>query len=593
MALGKVQGPPTGYASIDKPWLKYYREEPVKEIETNQTIYNLVFNQEDMNSFALEYLGKKWTFKKLKADVDNCAKAFKKIGVNQGDVVLIGVANTPQSIITMLALNKIGAVSKWFDLRASSHDIEGYAKSSECKFAVIFDMITSKVEKIIDNTDLKNVVVMSPAGSLGLIKQSIYDINNKKNGTYINIPKDKRFVSFRKFMNDGKKYGCVDSVSFDSSRPSVMIQSSGTTGKPKTIVHSDASMLNSTRSIAYSDLPLGKGKNVIVALPPWIAYGLGNAIILPMALGSKVELCPNFDPDAIFKNVGKFTISYAAPFHYRYLRDNYDKLTDAQKLALKRVDCMITGGDKITVEENKQFEDMFGTVVVNGYGNNEGWGVLTVNPVKSNKYGTVGIPKYDEIVISFDPDTKEELMYGEIGEICSLSKTAFLEYENNPEATSEVNVLHDDGNIWLHTGDLGYIDQDGYINLAGRARRVITRLGFKISAYTIEDNISANEFVKECVTVAVKDEVEENVPMSYIVLKDEYRDKKEEMEQVIINNCQSTLKEYEVPKYFRIVDSLPYTQNGKYDFVQLEKEGNEYTSKLMQSDKKILKKTNK
>ena len=590
LALGKVQGPPTGYASIDKPWLKYYREQPIKEIKLEQTIYDLVFDQEDMNSLALGYLGTSWTYKKLKRKVDKAADSFKKMGVTMGDVVLVGVSNSPETIITVLALNKIGAVSKWFDLRASSHDIEEYANFSECKFAVVFDIIVPKIKEVVDKTSLEKIIVMSPAGALGSFKQYIYDIGNIRKGTYIPIPDDKRFLTFKKFMSKGR----VDdspSVGFDASRPTLMIQSSGTTGKPKTIVHSDASMINCTRAIAYSDLPLGKGKKVLVALPPWIAYGLGDAMLLPMALGSKVDLCPNFDPDSIFNNVGKFTISYAAPFHYRYLRDHYDELSVEQKSALTKVECMITGGDKISVEENKAFEELFGTIVVNGYGNNEGFGALTVNPVNHNKYGTVGIPKYDEIIISFDPDTKEELLYGQIGEICSLTKTAFLEYEKNPEATSEVNKMHNDGCVWLHTGDLGYVDSDGYINLSGRARRVITRLGFKISAYTIEDNISSNPFVKECVAVSVKDEVEEHVPMAFVVLNDEYCDKKDEMLELITKNCNRKLKEYEIPKYFKIVDSLPYTPNGKYDFVSLEKIGNEYVASLDKPVNKQLKKT--
>lgn len=579
LALGKLQGPPTGYASLDKPWLKYYRENPIKEINPNETMYEMVFCQENMNAEAIGYLGTTWTYMKLKKEVDRCADAFNKMGIKFGDVILVGVSNSPESIVNLLALNKLGAVSKWFDLRASSKDIIEYANSSNCKYMIAFDIIIPKVEEAINDTNLEKIIVTSPVGPLPKSTKMIFNLKNKLQGKNIEIPKDNRYIKYEDFIKLGSNNSDIKCVEFDKNRPTIMIQSSGTTGKPKTIVHSDYSITQCTREIAYSDLPLGKNKKILVALPPWIAYGIGNAMVLPLTLGTKIELCPNFDPDSVFKNIGKFTIAFAAPFHYRYLKDNMTRLNSKQKEAFKNIECFVSGGDKMSVEENKEFEKIFNTVVVNGYGNNEGWGVLTVNPCKNNKYGTVGIPKYDETIISYDPHGKKELQYGEIGEICSLANTQFLEYENNQEATNDCKKEHEDKKVWLHTGDLGFIDSDGYIHLGGRVKRVITRLGFKISAYTIEDNISKNDFVKECVAVSVDDELEEHVPMVYVTLKDEYLDDNE-VEKTIFERCNRTLKEHEVPKYVRIVKELPYTQNGKYDFVKLEKEGNNFIKNI-------------
>lgn len=170
--------------------------------------------------------------------------------------------------------------------------------------------------------------------------------------------------------------------------------------------------------------------------------------------------------------------------------------------------------------------------------------------------------------------------YGEVGEICVLADTMFLYYENNAEETSNVKKTHADGKVWLYTGDLGYIDEEGYIFLQSRLRRVIIRKGFKISAYTIEDKICEHPAVKECVAVEVKDNEEEHVPMAFIVLKDDIAYGLEIIKQSILEKCKSELKEYEIPKHFQFVDSLPYTQNGKYDFRLLEKQGNEYVDKL-------------
>lgn len=277
--------------------------------------------------------------------------------------------------------------------------------------------------------------------------------------------------------------------------------------------------------------------------------------------------------------LGKFTVAFSAPFHYRYLRDNYNKLTKKQREGIDKIECLVSGGDKITIEENKNLEDILNTVLVNGYGNNEGWGALTVNPTLHNKYGTVGIPKYGDVIIAYNNDIQKELPYGESGEICALTDTMFLYYERNQEETNAAKKIHPDGKTWLHTGDLGFIDEEGFITLNGRARRVIIRRAFKISAYTIEDKICELPFIKECVAVEVQDKVEEHVPMAYVVLNEPDLNA-DDIQQNIMDKCRSELKEYEIPKYLRIVDKLPYTQNGKYDFRLLEAQGNDFVNNL-------------
>lgn len=561
----------TGYPSIDRPQEKYYRAKPVREIETEQTIYEMIFNsnKDNMSAPAVEYMGVVWSFKRLKEKADQIADAFIKDGLKIGDTVLLGVSNCPEAVATLLALNRIGVISRWFDVRASEKDIEDYANDSNSKFIIAFDMLLPKIQTVVNNTKLEKVLVIYPTDSLSFVMQAAYSLKAEK------LPKDSRFIRYKEFVKKGNPQNNIPCVTFDKTRPSVMIQSSGTTGKPKIIVHSDFSATSCARKMSFYDLPIQQGKTVLDALPPWIAYAIGQAILYPLSLGAKVKLCPTFEPDMVMKNLGGFTLSFAAPFHYRHIRDNFNTLTQKQLKGLKMLDCLVSGGDKISAEENAELEQVLGTVLANGYGNNEGWGCLTCNPAKDNKYGTVGIPKYGETIIAYDTTTGKELPYGESGEICSLTDTMFIGYENNQTETEAVKQMHPDGKIWLHTGDLGFIDEDGFITLNGRARRVIVRQGFKISAYTIEDKITEHPMVKECVAVEVKDNVEEHVPMVYIILKDDVTDK-ESAQQDIYDKCSSELKEYEIPKYFRIVEELPYTQNGKYDFRLLEKQGNEF-----------------
>lgn len=595
LASGKIQGPPVGYSSIDKPQLIHYKDEPTKDLSGIDTVYDMIFKGNDSKAEALGFLDGRctWTYGKLKDTTDKCIDSLTKEGLKEGDTVLLGVTNTPELIAAIIAIVSLGATVKLFDIRANEKDIAKYANSNNCKFMISLDQIVlPKIDSVIEETQLEKVFVLRPGNSLSVPEKLKYLFDNKKDLFKIisdmrsKLPEDGKHFELTKIIKNGK-INNAQRVLYDESRPSFKVQSSGTTGKAKTIVHSEKSAVEFAKAIAHTDLPIGKGKSVLVALPPWIAYGLGDAILMSLALGSKVMLCADFEPDAVFRNIGNFTLSYAAPFHYRYIREHYNELPDAKKQQLRKVDCMITGGDKYSALENKQDEELFGTVIINGYGNNEDWGALSFSPVHANRHGSVGIPKYGETTIIYDNENETELPYGEVGEVCTLSNTRFMEYEGNEEATNKTLKMHSDGKLWLHTGDQGYIDKDGYIYLCGRKERVIVRLGFKLSAYTIEDAITALPYVSECITVEVPDADEEHVPMSFVVLKGDMGLEKSQVEELIKNECQGKLKDNEVPKYVCVVDSLKYTDNNKYDFRYYEKLGDEFVKHLSELNNSI------
>lgn len=564
-----------GFPSIDKPQAKYYRNSPARIINTEQSIYDLVFrNNIDIlsNSAALSYLGTELTYRELKEKVDALASAFVSSGYKIGDTVLMGLSNTPEAVISSLALNRIGCIQRWFDIRVNEKILSNYINDSNCKCLIAIDALVPVILKTLPMTKLRTVLIVHPSSSLPIIKKTLYSIKYRKSIKQLQF-QDSRIQEFWHFFHrNGQQTALLPDILFNKNRPSVMIQSSGTTGKPKIIVHSDFSATSAIYSLSYSDLPITEGKVLLNLLPPWIAYGLGEAILYPLAMGCKVILSPTFDPDSIMPYLGDFTIALAAPFHYRYLCEHFDQVSQKKKAQFfTKVDGLISGGDKITVQENQRFEDVFKTKLVNGYGNNEGWGCLTVNPINNNRYGSVGIPKYGETIISYDNDNDKELPYGEVGEICACSNTTFLQYAQNEEETQTVKRVHSDGKVWLHTGDLGFVDSDGFVFLSGRARRVIVRQGFKISAYTIEDKICELNEVKECVAVEVPDKQEEHVPAVFVVMAEDSIIDIDSAKVLIRNKCISDLKEYEVPKHICILGEMPYTANGKYDFRCLEK----------------------
>lgn len=565
----------TGYVSIDKPQYKFYRESPIREFDVNQTLYQLVFNSnlDNMGYNSLGYFGNHLTYQNLKNEVDKTALAYQQMGVKRGDIVAVAMINTPEVAVNLLALNKIGAISKWLDVRASAKDLEHYLTEHDCKIMVSLDMVAPKVGEIINNTDIKKVLTVSPSDSLSMIQRLGYKLKNKIDGNTVDIPNESKFIPFQEFIKQANGNLDIQPEKFDKEKPSVIVQSSGTTGIAKSIVHNDYSFTSFVDKLSYSDLPFAPKKSLLVVVPPFVAYGLADSLFLALAFGMKAELSPKFDPNVVFNNLGKFNLCFAAPFHYRYLADNISKI---KKKDLEEMECLISGGDKITIEELKQLKEILGLGIINGYGNNEGLGAVTYNPNNANKFGTVGIPKFGDEVIIYDTEAKKELKYGEIGEVCYKTDTMFMEYSNNEDETNRIKQKHVDGAYWVHTGDLGSMDAEGYLTLEGRSQRVIVRLGFKISPMAIESVIEKHPAVKECMAIAVPDEEEEHVPMLFYTLKDEYLTELEKVEEEIKVLCSTSLKENMIPKHYSFIESMPYTDNNKYDFRKLEELGKKY-----------------
>ncbi len=565
----------TGFVSIDKPHLNTYRKEPIRNFEREQTIYDLVMNsnQNNMDNLAVEYFGNTMTYEQLSNKVEQVAKAYTEAGVKNGDVVAIAMINTPEVAINLLALNKIGAVSKWLDVRASAEDLEHYLNEHECKLMVSLDLVAPKVETILNNTDVSKVLTISPSDSLSKVQSLGYRLKNMLSGQKSSEVTDKRFVKFGEFVKSSNSDIIVPKASFEMEKPSVIVQSSGTTGIAKSIVHRDYGFTSFADKLSYTDIPFAPKKSLLVIIPPFVAYGLCDSLYLSLAFGMKAQMYPKFDPDAVVKNMGKFNFAFAAPFHYRYLADNKSKI---KKEHLEMMETLISGGDKITVEELTELKEILNQEIINGWGNNEGLGAVAFNPYKANKFGTIGVPKYGDTVIVVDQNTNEELPYNKIGELCYNSETAFMEYAGDKEKTDNVIQTHSDGKKWIHTGDLGSIDEEGYITHLGRIQRVIVRQGFKLSPYQIEDVVSTHPAVKECFAVGVPDQIDETVPMMFYTLKDEYLDKVDEVESALIELCSKKLKENLIPKYFKALDEMPYTPNNKYDFKELEILGKEY-----------------
>lgn len=592
---------------------KFYRSKPIREFELNQTMYNLIWNvnQENLNLDAIGFLGTNISYQQLQKNVDRLADAYSKHGVQEGDVVAICTINMPIVQENLLALSKIGATSKWIDLRNKGKELIRNINESNCKVLVIFEDLTPVIKEILCETDVSKVIIASPKDYLNPIIRVLAEMEDKRSGKKIVVPTDNRFIRYKDFLKTGSINSKLNPVSFQKDRPSLIVQSSGSTGKAKSIVHTEYNFNSSMQKEAYTDLPLSIGKVMHISIPPFIIYGLNNCIYASMVFGMKAEMTPFVSETTVFDDLGKYDFACAAPLHYRYLynkiielREEINKLEKCSSNSAKkelnrylgevskimqklsRVQAFVSGGDKITAQELLCMEQLFERPIINGYGNNELTGAAIISPVYASKPDSVGIPMKGISVFAFDSETNEKLEYGVEGEICINSDNVFIEYLNNSHETKKIKQNHSDGSEWIHTGDLGFIDHDGYVYINGRSKRLIKREAFKIAPDTIENVIISMDEVNDCVVVGVPDIVrsDSSVPMAFVELNPEFKDNFDEVKKKIEKVCIDELPDYENPQYIISIEKIPYN-NGKHAFKILEKMGEEYVNNLKQCDK--------
>ncbi len=585
---------------------KYYRKEPIKKFNLNQTMYSLIKNESfgKEKLYATGFMGCNMTYGKLFESADKLAAALYNEGLREGKTVSILTINMPVVQECLLALSKIGCTASWIDLRAKGKDLIKYINSTESEYLIAFENMVPIINEIINETNVKKVIVCSPKDYLNPIIKVLANLKDKKDGKEIELP-NKKFVKMTSFVKNVNNVNILP-VGFEKDRPSQIVQSSGSTGKPKQIVHTEYNFNSAVQKMAYTDLPFYEGNVMHISVPPFIIYGLGNSIYASMAFTMKAEMNPFVDENTVYNDLGKFDISLAAPLHYRYMYNkilelendinSFDKNCSSKEIktklkemervlkGIKRANVFVSGGDKIGAEEILEMQQKFDKVIVNGYGNNEDLGAVLVTPMFAGKPGSIGIPMHG-IDIKIVDENNKIVKQGETGELKISSDNLFVEYLNNPSETNRIKETDENGKEWVSSGDLCHVDSDGFVFTKGRNRRIIKKEAFKISPDTIEEVIMNIPFVKECVVVGVNDKKSISVPMAFVVVDEKINDY-DEAKKIVFEKCKQELPDYEVPSYVEIIEKIPYTQNNKYDFVKLENIGNQIVEK---SIKKVLK----
>ena len=564
----------SGYPSIDKPWLKYYSEEAMQSCELQCTAYELIYrgNKNYPHDIALNYFGHKITYGELFEKIDMAANAYYAAGVRKNDVVIFCMVNMPETIYSLYALNKLGAVVNLVDLRTNEQQMQAYVQECNAEYVLTVDIAYPVMERAIRGSHVKKVIVVSSGESLEGIKKVVYRIKTIGNRV------DKQVLSWKKFVRLGKR-SQAKTAEYEKEKCFVIAHTGGTTGIPKGVMLSDDNINAVAQGYQYLGIPFKRQHKYFNDLPPFIIYGLTLAIHTTLCYGLQVILYPVFDS----KNFPNEFVKYR-PNHFSALSDHLKYLAESKKTQKMNLSFLISagvGGDSLnTVMEEKVNgflrQHHCSYEVCKGYGMTELAATAVISTPKANAIGSVGIPLVHNTIKIVDIDTGEELSYGEVGEIWISGPSIMLGYYKNQEATKEIITLDETGQRWIHTGDLGYINKDGLLFHQGRIRRIyLTAVGgqpAKIFPNLVEDAIKSAEPVADCTVVArFKQNSAYYEAVAYVILKDEAITMDQaQCSDLLQKICRDRVPTYMCPVEYRYVSEFPHTPIGKVDFRKLE-----------------------
>lgn len=583
LALGEIQGPLTGYPGKDKPWLKYYDEEAIIKDGPKCSVYEMIYqsNKDYLENNAIQYFNRYITYRELFEGIEAVARSLKMNGINEGDIVSVLLPNIPESVYLFYALSKIGAIANMIDPRSSEKDILHYINEVDSELVIALDdpetNAVLKVKNIIAKTNVQKIVKVAATNSL------LNDGQEEK------ITENSKIIcNFNAFLAEGADYVGTTEVTYAANRAVVIEHTGGTTGIPKGVLLSNDAINMIVHHFMVSGLLFERDQKWLNIMPPFIAYGVGNGLHLPLAIGMCVVAVPKFEPNKIDELIDLYRPNNFAgvPIHYESIIHS-DKLKDVDfsKWILPGV-----GGDTMDADLEREANEFLRehnslTDVIKGYGLTEVCGGACANFGKANAIGSVGIPFSRNNIAIFEPNIgnnlgldERELPYNTRGEICIASPSMMLEYYKNHIETEAVLRKHSDGQVWMHTGDIGYMNENGLLFIDGRIKRVIIRYdGFKIYPFGIENLINSFPEVDFCKVVATPDvnHVQGNLPQANIILKPEYKDQEEAIIKKIKDVCNHGLAEYAIPSDYQVVEEFPRTPIGKVDYVAMENKNKE------------------
>lgn len=555
-------------------WYKYYRKDE-REVETpDMSLYQYLYNSNlnRMNNIAINYFDNKISYKNFFIQIDICAKALKSQGIRKKDVVSICMPNTPEAVIMFYAVSKIGAISNMIHPLSAEEEIKKSIVDTKSVMLITVNFNYKKLKNIIDETELYKVILSSPRDSMPFaMGLGYFFLEDRK----VKLPKsNEKFIFWKDFYNKGKDYDTNIIVDTYKDDPAVILHSGGTSGRPKSIVISNGA-INVVPNQAHIALPdINDTDSMLGILPMFHCFGLVECVHYPLSTGLELILVPRFDAGRFDKLLRKYRPTFIAgvPTLFEALLKN----KHMDDIDLSNVKYVVSGGDSLNAERNKRVNDFLkshGSTrgIVQGYGMTETSGGCIFSTTNSYTLGSVGIPLPSNDLRIVDVDTHNEVDVGKVGEIQISSPSVMLGYLDDEIETNRVLEKDDKGKIWVHTGDLGYINENGCLFFVQRLKRLIISSGYNVYPSHIEEVLNKNKYVLNSCVVGIPHPYKVQVPKAYIVLKSDFHDSFK-IRSEIKEYLEKNLAKYMIPKEFVFRESLPKTMIGKVDYKKLEDE---------------------
>ena len=559
---------------IKAPWLNSYGEVPASLDYPDCSISEAVFATADKygDKTALEFMGRRINYSQLKESIDTVARSFAALGVKKGDRVTICLPNIPQAVYALYAINRVGAIASMVHPLSAVSEIEFYLNEVESETIVCLDSFYKKVKDAVENTKVKNIIVVSISDELSKVKSVAYKLMTERKNPKIDVGNG--VLIWRDFIKNGKEFNRQYIAPTKAEEGAVILFSGGTTGVTKAILLSNLNFIAlAMQTVAMCNKQV-RFKKMLAAMPVFHGFGLGVCIHTMLFEGGCSVLVPRFNVKSYAQLIKKVRSNYIAG-----VPTLYDALTKNPYMDGVKLDCLMgvfSGGDSLPPALKERFDKFLkehgaDVVIREGYGTTECVTASCLTPYHMERTGSIGFPYPDTYYKICGVGTNIEVPYGVEGEICLTGPSVMLGYLNHPEENANTLRVHEDGRTWLHTGDLGYMDEEGFIYFRQRIKRMIVTNGYNVYPSQIENILDAHEAVQMSCVIGVKDEVKMQKVKAFVSLREGYTPS-EELKKEILAYLEKNVAKYAMPKELEFRDEMPKTLVGKVAYTVLEKE---------------------
>ena len=557
------------------PWEPFMGQVPMHLDYFQGTMFEAVekIAREHPDFTAFTFMGKATSYRTLIEETERCARALRAVGVKEGDKLTIAMPNCPQAIYMFYGVNRVGAIANMIHPLSAEKEIEFYLNVSDSRIAITLDQFYGKFASILANTGVETLIIATIKDALSPLMKIGYQLTQGRK--IAKVPADApKVLLWKNFLKKAKDFSGDPAVRRAAEDPAVILYSGGTTGTTKGIVLTNLNFNALGQQVVAANPIFKPGDKMLAAMPLFHGFGLGVCVHTMLSQGGHCILIPRFTAASYAKDLVKYRCNLIAgvPTLYEALL----RLPSMEGADLSCLKGVFSGGDSLSIELKKKFDkflaDHGATIQVReGYGTTETVTACCLTPLTKAKEGSIGIPFPDTYIKVVEPGTDKELPYGQEGEILLAGPTVMKEYMKHPEETAQTLRHHADGLTWVYTGDLGVMDEEGFIYFRGRAKRMIISSGYNVYPAQIENILDANDKVQMSCVIGVPDAYKMQKVKAFVKLAADVP-ATEETKQELLDYCRKRIAKYAMPYDIEFRDEMPKTLVGKVAYRVLEEQ---------------------